>query len=210
MSDLTMDQVFDIQAEIFDNLKGREKDLIRIRESEEPIIVRWQAFIGTVLPIQIEVVARHGFSADQAGLSSFNNKLMKFNQEHAELRKINEKKWEYLLDKAFGVTNFRKITLKDAQDLIGEIADSMVSESFLEKVDQVKKLFGEELSMVDKRKHLLEIIFPLHMQIMEKHGFIGDTGYVEAQRAIMDFYYDPMIMKKAIKAQHTVFQRAGL
>lgn len=210
MDDLTIDQVFDIQQDIFDQLEERQADLGRIRDSEETIVIRWQALIGTILPIQIEVIANYGFSADQQGLSLFNDKLMKFNNEHIELRKLNEKKWEYLLEKAFGLTKFRKIELKQAQDLICEIADEMESEEFLNSVDQIRSLFSHDLSMVDRRKHLLEIIFPLHKRIMEKHGFLGDKGYVEAQRAIMDYYYDPVIMERATRAQHTVFRRAGL
>ncbi len=210
MRELTLDQVFDIQSQIFEALKDKEVDFERIRESEEPIVIRWQAFIGTILPVQITVIAEHGFSADQIGLSNFNDKLLKFNSEHVELRKINEKKWEFLLEKAFGLTKFKKISLKQAQDLICDIADEMISDNFLHSVDQINKLFPKEITMVERRKYLLEIIFPLHMKIMEKHGFKGDFGYVEAQRAIMDYYYDPLIMKRASQAQSIVFKRAGI
>ena len=205
-----MDRIFDIQNEILIQLQAKEMQLGAILDSNEPIVIRWQAFIGTILPIQITAIAKFGFSADQTGLSQFNDQLMKFNQGNDILKEINMKKWEYLLGVAFGLTSFRTISLEKARSLVVEISDEMTSESFLNEVDQISNMFDDSLSLSDRRKHLLEIIFPLHLRIMEKHDFEGDLGYVEAQRAIMDYYYDPVIMEKASVAQDVVFTRAKL
>ncbi len=210
MRQLTLDKASDIQEEILDQLKSKEAQLSMIRDSKEPIGVRWQALIGVVIPIQIETIAKHGFSPDQQGLSDFNKQLMKFNLDHKVLRKLNEKKWDYLIDKAFGLSQFRSVPLEKIQKVIVQIANEMTSEDFLQKVDQIKKTFSPKMPLINKRKLLLAIIFPVHLKILADHGFDGDLGYIEAQRAILDHYYDPVIIESAIKAQETVFKRAEL
>ncbi len=48
------------------------------------------------------------------------------------------------------------------------------------------------------------------MSVMAKHGFEGEIGYIQAQRALMDYFSDPLIKELSNKAQMTVFKRAGL
>lgn len=210
MTKLTLDQFFDIQSELMDEIKNQEAKLMMIRGLDQPIAIKWQAFIGIILPLQILTIAKHGFSADQKGLSNFNDQLMKLNQEHELLHSLNQKKWEYLLEKAFGINQVEKVSLAEARALINEISEEMMAEEFLQVVDQIALLFAGEETLTQRRQKLLEVIFPLHMRVMEKHGFEGDDGYIKAQRAIMEHYYDPQIMEMAAKAQNVVFKRAKL
>ncbi len=48
------------------------------------------------------------------------------------------------------------------------------------------------------------------MAIMKKHGFAGEQGYIQAQRALMEYYSDPLILEQSKQAQTAVFKRAGL
>jgi hypothetical protein len=123
---------------------------------------------------------------------------------------LNTQKWLFIFDKAFGITEFKEISLQKAQSLIEEIAEEMTSEAFLVQIDQVINSLKPNASLIEKRQAVLTILFPLHMSIMTRHGFDGETGYIQAQRAIMDYYHDPLIAQRAAYAQSIVFKRAQL
>lgn len=207
---LTKEIILSAQKKITEALKQKEPDFVKIRESLEPIAIRWQAFIGVVLPAQLDAIKDLGFAQDQSGLMEFNRQVMHESTEDRELTKINCDKWAFLLEAAFGITESPTIDLKTARALVTDIADAMTVEFFLKKIDQLKEGFSEEASMLDKRQALLQLIVPVHMLIMQRYGFEGDLGYVKAQRALVDFYHDPVIKEQSIKAQQTVFARAEL
>jgi hypothetical protein len=98
--------------------------------------------------------------------------------------------------------------LQEAESLISEIAREMTSEFFLAQIDSVIHSLPPNASLIEKRQAVLTILFPLHMSVMARHGFEGETGYIQAQRATMDYYYDPLISLKAAHAQAIVFKRA--
>lgn len=130
--------------------------------------------------------------------------------DHPALLQLNKEKWLYIFENAFGITEFKEISLSEAQSLIANIAQEITSEPFLRKVDETIGSLSKDATLVEKRQALISILFPIHMAVMEKHGFAGETGYIQAQSAIMDYYHDPLIKEKAMEAQTIVFKRAGL
>jgi len=48
------------------------------------------------------------------------------------------------------------------------------------------------------------------MSVMEKQGFLGEEGYLQAQKAILDYYSDPFIQEQSKLAQIAVFKRAKI
>ena len=67
-----------------------------------------------------------------------------------------------------------------------------------------------EMTTVVKRQKLLEILLPFHLEVIEKHGFKEDQGYLQMQRALLDHFHDGFIAKQSRYAQRVVFLRAGL
>lgn len=201
-----MDSLLDAQKEIYSLLQKEEATFLEIRQSNEPLFHRWQKFIGMILPIQLQAIEKFGWEKTQEGLSRFNEEFMEKAATDRTLRKLNEDKWRFLFEKAFGLKECKSITLEQARNLITEIEAAMIHEDFLQKIDQT--VHGQ--STVEKRQALLTILIPLHMSIMEKHGFPGEEGYIQAQRALMDYYYDPLIAEKANNAQKVIFKRAKL
>lgn len=202
--------LFTAQKEIIQLLKSHEAKLEEIHTLSAPLINKWQLFLQVILPIQLEVIKNHGFDNNQAGLQKFNKLYIEESARSPELRALNEQKWLYLYAKVFGLEKVKKITLDEAQNLMKDLAAAVTSEEFLKSVDQLTTQFDETATIVMKREALLNILFPLHMSVMEKHGFEGDEGYIQAQRALMDYYYDPFIMKSAQEAQTLLFKRAKL
>jgi len=203
-------QMYESQKQIFDLIKSQQEALEKIRNSDTSLINRWQNLLEVVLPAQVEVIKSLGFSEDQSGLSNYNEQFMKRAVEDQALRDLNEEKWSFLLEIAFGVKQQRKISLQDAQNLIEEIATAMTSEEFLQEVDQVVEKIDQKAPMVVKRQTILAVLQPLHLSIMAKHGFEGEEGYVQAQRALVDYYYDPVVMERANHAQDVFLKRANL
>jgi hypothetical protein len=206
----TMEQLYTIQAEIFEQLKSHEADLNAIREAKGTLIEKWQQFLQVILPIQLQVLKKYGLDDNQRALSQFNEQYMHSSAQYPALFELNRQKWLFLFDKAFGVTDFKEISLEKVQSLIIDIVEEMTSESFLQQVDDQINVLGKEATLLQKRQALLSVLFPLHTSVMAKHGFEGEIGYIQAQRAIMDYYYDPVISQKSAYAQWVVFKRAQL
>jgi len=205
-----MQNLIQAQLEIFEALKLEVTRLQEIRSVEKSLIEKWQMFLEIILPIQINVVQKYGFQGDQQGLSSFNEKYLKYSEQENTLWELNEQKWLFLFEHAFGLNEIRKLSLDEATALLKDIFTAMISESFLKKVDEVMARCDDAATMLEKRQALLEVLLLLHMSVMEKHHFIGEKGYLQAQRALMDYYHIPELMKGANYAQKVLFERAGL
>lgn len=203
-------QLISIQNEIYRQIKLNEHKLLKIKEKTCSLMEKWQDLLQVILPIQMDAIKAYSLGDGQAGLSKFNEAYAHAALDSSTLRELNTKKWLLIFDKAFGMTEYREISLGQAQSLIKEIREEMTSEPFLLEVDQAIHSLESGASMVEKRQAVLTILFPLHMSVMRRHGFEGEKGYVQAQRAIMDYYHDPEISKMAAQAQSVVFKRAQL
>jgi len=204
-----MSEMIDVQREIVTLLKQKEEDLLKIRESEDPLIEKWQRFLGVILPIQIMVIRKHGYAGNQKGLAEYNQWLSEESAKDPALKKVNDDKWLYLFQTAFGFSEIKSISLEEAQKMTREIADEMTAEPFLQEIDRVVGSLKEG-SMIERRQRLLDVLLPVQMKVMERYGFMGEEGYVQAQRAMMDYFFDPVVVAEAQRAQDTIFKRAKL
>lgn len=204
------EMLLEMQSEMIDKIQFQEQSLLTIRESKALIMEKWQNFLQVILPIQLEVIDRYGFGEGQVALSLFNEAYANQAATSRDLQELNRKKWTYLFEKAFNVSKVNDTSLEQIRQLIADIAEAMTSKQFLEQIDGITTSFSEDKSLVQKRQAILKALFPLHMSIMEQYGFKGETGYVHAQRAIMDYYYDSQIAQAAMHAQSVLFQRAKL
>lgn len=121
-------------------------------------------------------IQKNGYKADQEGLSAFNLQFMQSAAVDPSLQELNRQKWLYLFETAFGIREYREISLETARRLIAGIADEMTQEPFLLQVDEAMETIGPDASFVEKRKALLRVIFPLHRRWMERVGFEGRRG----------------------------------
>ncbi|MBT8506810.1 hypothetical protein B1F79_05375 [Coxiella-like endosymbiont of Rhipicephalus sanguineus] len=99
----------------------------------------------------------------------------------------------FFLKKAFDIYTTKQLTLKEAQDLITDIAVAMTADDFLRSIDGMIGLISKNASILEKRKALLNILLPLHLSVIEKHDLYGEQGYVQAQKSI-DGLYSIMIL----------------
>jgi hypothetical protein len=208
--ELSIEQLLTVQNEMYNKIQFNEHTLLLIKEKSGSLIKKWQELLRVILPIQMDAIKAYNLGDHQLGLSKFNEEYSRCALDAVTLRELNTQKWLFIFDKAFGITEFKEISLKEAQSLITEIAEEMTSEAFLVQIDQVINALEPNVSLIEKRQAVLTILFPLHMSVMAKHGFEGETGYIQAQRAIMDYYHDPLISQKAAHAQSVVFKRAQL
>jgi len=207
---LSTERLLVIQNEIYNKIQLNEDKLRLIKDKSGSLIEKWQALLQVILPIQMDVIKAHNLGDNQSGLSKFNEEYARGSSESGALSELNTEKWLFIFNKTFGVTEFKEISLQAAQSLIAEIAEEMTSETFLTQIDRVINSLIPEASLIEKRQAVLTILFPLHMSVMERHGFNGEVGYIQAQRAIMDYHHDPQIAQRAAHAQSVVFRRAQL
>lgn len=208
---LTSEQMAKAQSRILRELQSREEALVAIRDtSKNNLMERWQQLLDVVLPVQFECASAYGFNSGQEGLSAFNDLHAQMMQEDKELKELNEKKWQYLLEKGFGITKRVTLSPSQAKNLIEDLAEAITSEEFLCQVDHQRKSLPQEIPPIERRKRLLSLLLPRLMQVMERHGFEGGEGYLLAQRALAEFHHDKEIGKRSQAAQRVLFQRAGL
>lgn len=207
---MDIQQLREAQEYIFASLQAQAAALELLRNSPLSLIEKWQKFLGIIIPIQLDALENLGLGTDQADLSRFNKLFLEHSLKDPELKALNEKKWAYLFKIAFGLTELKHISLEQARALTSDIVAAMTSEDFLTQVDQTISKLASDATLVERRQALLKVLLPLHMSIMVQHGFEGEEGYVQAQRALMDYYYDPSIMNNAQKAQTILFTRAKL
>lgn len=203
-------QLLAIQRTILDALKSHETDLQAIQSSDAPVIKKWQEFLSIMLAIKLDALQSAGFAPTQEELSKFNQSCMHESGSNKELQELNNQKWYYIFNKAFGLKEVKHSTLSEAKSLINDIVASMTADAFLCEIDSIIAQLSPSADIIQRRQALLNILIPLHMRVMEKHGYIGDAGYVQAQRALMDFYHDPEISSIVNQAQTIVFKRAQL
>lgn len=208
---LTEQEMLIAQQIIFELLKAKKNVMDEIRTSSLKANEKWLKFIEFFLPLQMEVIQQFGFANDQKGLSEFNTVFTRYQSKNDALRQINQTKWIYIYENCFGINSAtQSISLETAKRLVCDIVKDMISEPFLLKIDGLALEFKEDTSLIEKRKRILELLTPLHQNVMEKYGFTGDDGYIQAQRALMEHYHDPIITQKASEGQIAVFKRARL
>eukprot|EP00294_Goniomonas_avonlea_P003873 CAMPEP_0114547306 /NCGR_PEP_ID=MMETSP0114-20121206/4395_1 /TAXON_ID=31324 /ORGANISM="Goniomonas sp, Strain m" /LENGTH=261 /DNA_ID=CAMNT_0001731855 /DNA_START=1 /DNA_END=786 /DNA_ORIENTATION=- len=210
---LTADAAVRSQVAVLNTLKSdaMRAQLEGIKNSGADLITKWQSMLGVVLPLQIHSIVMLGYSGDQQGLSKFSSDLFQLMQsgEH-ELRACNDEKWTYLLDVTFGVPPGKKMTVHEARSVAADISASMQSAEFLNKVDATVAELPSDASTTAKRQHLLTILLPLHMEVLGKHGYPGEAGYVQAQLALMEHMNDQPVIMSVMAATTAVFNRAGI
>ncbi len=193
--------------EIFEN---KTDELNQIKESKSSISSRWQKFIELIIPLQFSEIRKLMYPGNQDGLSKFSIDLMEASKTDLEIRQLNEGKWKFLLQHAFGITEFKQVTLEKAQQMVKEIAEGMQVGSFLLKVDALVTPDYLKGTMIEKRNKLFELLTPVYINVFKNHGLEGENGYILGQRALMDYYSDPFIKGYLNSAQFHVFSRAKL
>lgn len=207
---LSIDKFYESQQTLLDMLKSKQDVFEKIKTVNYPLIVKWQMMLGVLLPIQFEIIKKLGFISEQTALIEYNSQLMQYQKDDQKLRELNEAKWNYIFEQAFDIKTVQNISKEEALDLIKDISNEMISDSFLNQVDAFMAKLDPNMPILEKRQHLLALLIPMQMNVMSKHGFTGEQGYVQAQKALMEHLHEPQMIELASKAQVTLFSRAGL
>lgn len=204
------EELINAQQNLQQVLNAKIDELHKIKESNDSISSKWQKFIELIIPIQFSEIRKLLYSGNQDGFSKFSIDVMQASKANAKLKELNEEKWKFLLENAFGISEYKEVTLEKAQQMIKEIAESMQTSSFLQQVDKLATAGYGALPMVEKRKGILNLLMPLYISVFKKYGFEGENAYVVGQRALLDYHSDPFIKGHLNLAQFNVFTRAKL
>lgn len=199
------------------------KTLSSVKQGTElDVISRWQAMLALILPSQFKIVqdirdedtGESLFSADQAGLGQFNLSLTQLAKVDPQLQTVVQQKWGLLLKLSFGITDeeYRtrpRLNRQLAREMAIAASHAMQSSAFLQQIDEA--LEGVEADdVMERRKKLLLTLLPVHQEVLGRFGFKGDKGYVLAQKELMDFVDDHIVVNSINQATATLYQRAGL
>ncbi|MGD9591614.1 MAG: hypothetical protein AB7V32_03745 [Candidatus Berkiella sp.] len=206
----SIEEFYQSQQTVFDALKAKQDVLAKIKAAQYPLIVKWQMLLSVLLPIQFENIKKMGFTNEQSALVDYNTQLMMYQQNDQKLKDLNNAKWQYIFEQAFDIKEVQTISQEQAIALIKDISNEMMSEPFLSQVDKFMATLDPNMQIIEKRQALLSILIPMQMNVMARHGFNGEQGYIQAQKALMDYMHDPNMIEMATKAQIQLFTRAGL
>lgn len=208
---LSFSEMANAQEAVLLHLKRKEEQLRSIgADGSLTLLDRWQQMLEILLGAQMGCAAVYGFKADQQGLALFNNQHIEMMQNEAQLKRLNEEKWDYLLKTVFNLDKRVEITLEQARQVVKAVAEAIESEPFLVRVEQLMKQMPGQATLIERRKELLSLLFPLIINVISRYGFEGEDGYLHYQRALMDFYQDQEIAQRSQRAQLILFKRANL
>lgn len=210
MAQLTNEELLKSLKEIFEKLQAKESEIQAILPLQLSAAEKWQKLLEIFLPAEIEVISNHGFAKDQVGLALYNQQLMTQAKKGTELHNLFIMMWEYLFKKAYGFESVRELPLDEAEQIVREMAQAGTENAFLEKVESEVGSLPENTDIMERRNKLVALTTPLHMEIFKKHGFTGEEGYIQMQRALMDHYHVPRLVQMAAHSQLILFRKAGL
>ncbi len=205
-----VEKFYESQQKVLDELKAKQETLAKIKAIDYPLIVKWQMMLGVLLPIQFEQVKKLGFTNEQTALIEFNAQLMHYQHTDEKIKALNAEKWNYIFEQAFDMKTVQSMSQAQALALIKDISQEMTSEAFLGQVDQFMAKLDPNMPLMEKRQAILSLLIPVQLNVMTKHGFPGEQGYVQAQKALMEHMHEPQMIEMATKAQMTLFTRAKL
>lgn len=202
-----MNRLFDAQSEIFSQLQKEEAALQKILQSNSHLHLRWLELERVVDRAQMKTIKKFGWEVTFLECERFKQEYMEKVASDETFRKLNEEKWSFLFEKAFGFKEYKNITLEQARSLMTAFEAATIHEDFLQKVDQA---IQEDSTVYEKMDVLGVISEQLYLSVLEKHGFPGEEGYCQVSRAFMDYSYDPTIREKGYHASEVVYIRAKL
>jgi hypothetical protein len=204
------EELIKAQENIREILEKKLEDLQQLKTSQDSLASRWQKFIEMIIPVQFSEIRTLLYPGNQDGLSKFNMDVIEMSKSHPKLGELNAEKWTFLLKNAFGISEYKELSLEKAQQITQDLSEAMQTSSFLMQVDKLINPQYLALPMMGKRKFVLDLLAPVYMSVFKKYGFEGDSGYILAQRALMDYHSDPYIKGNLNAAQFKVFSRAKL
>lgn len=203
-------KLYQIQELIVAKLRESSTKLQEIQDLEIGIVNKWQHFLHVILPIQLEAIRQHGYEATQEGLSKFNEEYSKLSDRFEEFKKLNREKWQYIFEEAFGNYPKKDLCKEDLEAIASEIYTRVTSDEFLDKVKARMENLPSEMTLVERRKVLLEDLFSLKLQILSQFGLEGDEGYIQYARGMWEFDHDPQLQSKMYDAYHKLMRAANL
>ena len=170
-----------------DAIKEYETHLLELRESKASLTKRWGAMIDIFMPLQMQI-AKNYLPDEPVWVLSFNQHLNECKASDPSVKRLDEEKWAYLLETSFGITDIPAISLEKAQAMARDIAASYNNEERVAQLESIKETSAASEVMYD-------LMMALEMPVFEEHGFKGETGYIVAQKAILEFFDDPLIVE---------------
>lgn len=189
--------------------------------SGHDLVARWQRVLTIVQMVKSEAISRHGFPATAHGLLQYETQLARLivskGQLDAEEQLLREElstllcqSWTLVLERAFGVSGFRQISLAEARTIAAHLDRASANEDFLRRVDESLRTVGESTSRTKRHATVLDMVVPLHTSVLSQYGFPGESGYLAFMAALMEHVIDETVAHRLLSASEVVFKRAGL
>ena len=216
---LTVEQAIQIEREVVERMKTAQPRfaLMSVKNSGLNLAMRWQQMAGVMFGVQAQAIPTIGFTADQQGLMTYNGYLgaLQDAPENSALRDAVAAKWDFATEIAFGVTEKKPMTREVAGQFCRDMTDRMTTPEFMNRIDKEFAKFGDlsKIPKEDTETHLkiqtalCPLVFEVQLEVSKTHGYDGDGGYVQAQRALMDHTSDPLVSSETQRMWQVLFQR---
>jgi len=204
-----MSQLVDIYQEIFTLLKQKEEIFEKIKNAEGSLIEKWQRFLTVMLPMQMAILRRYDYPCNQKGLADFQKQVSASIETDANLKKVHEEMWLYLLGKTFGVTKLEELSLDKVRTIIKDLTSALTDPSLLEKMETVtREMKGK--SVDEQKNRFFDVLFPIQVEVIERHGLQGEEGFIQVQRAIVEYLFDPEVLEEVKKTEEAIQEKTRI
>ena len=199
-----------IQKNILTRLEKDAKKLEEIKEMNVDITKKWQHFLGVILPIQIDVIKDFGYPGTQEGLLKFNQEYIKASESSEELTQLNQKKWSFVFEKAFGNVKEKEISLQLLESISEKLCQELRSDEFIQIAKHSLAALNKESTLVEKRQTLIEVLFQKKLEVLAFFELVGEDGYIQYSKAMIEHFHDSKWKAEMSDTYDFIMKETGL
>lgn len=179
------------------------------------ILSKWQQANAVLVHATLRVLPQLGFSADGPGLQAYTDAFAECirngsAEERSTLQQVNEAKWRSLLEFAFGCEPAPRVTLAKAREIVCDMVDALQDPSLLRQVEESRTGLAARLPDGERQHMVARAMVGVQAEVCMRHGYEGDSGYAQAQVALMEHAGDAVVTASMAAATTNLYARAGI
>ena len=177
---------------------------------------KWQQSNALLMHTTMRILPQVGFTADAAGLhgysEAFADCLRTSDSQEAQtvLQDLNDSKWRVLLEHAFGCEPSPPISLTKAREIAIDMVDALQDPKLMRQMEDAKTGLAARLPENEKQHMVARALVSVQEEVVVKHGYMGSSGYAQAQVCLMRHSGDAVVTASIAAATTNLYARAGI
>eukprot|EP00536_Pseudo-nitzschia_multiseries_P009486 jgi/Psemu1/319651/estExt_fgenesh1_pm.C_2640016 len=212
---------------------GKQRLELLAKESELPLVVKWQRMMEIYLGTQLHVVAALGYETNEQGIMMYTQQLAQFvgtkcdPSVQDQFRTTGRETWREMLVIAFDLDEDliaekygNELSIVDARNIVHRVASALIEPHILDevatRVGQLPPQSDPQMEMGMKHSIIQDVVVNQvylggETPLTEEFGFgSGPKGYALMQYVMAYHESDPLCMQYTSSSMSKIWKAAGL